>query len=521
MCAAMLAVPAVLGGCTAAPTLTASGSKDSTSLVLAVPNEPLNVHPLAGYGQHGAAKVFDGLLEHQADLSVRPALAAEMPTPSADGRSWTVKLRGDVRFQDGSAFDGKDVVATYQALLDPAFQSPLRPRYSMVTGVTEVTPAPSTTTTAPTSTSNRVPPSTRTVPVGSTVRFELSQPYAPFVDLLVLGIVPSETLAQPVAVAQLKPVGTGPYQLEEWKRGESMTLKANGAYFGGAPTVAKVVVQFVPDDDARAKLVRDGKLDSAALAPVQAKTFEQSDVFAVLAQRSASVRAVQMAEGADPAMRLALNYAVNRRGMINGALAGHGTEAYTPVSPVLAEFFEPSAKFSYDVPTAKSLLDNGGWTAGSDGIRIKNGVPARFGLAYPAGDTVARDLATAFAADADAVGIQVTTHVGAAVPGDASVISAGDPFDPDLALYPLMSGDANIAGPLNAARSTTDPAQRAAEYRKLQRTYVEAPSLVVLASVEHTYVLRRNWTGYQAVVDADSQDATWGAWWNLSRWQPR
>jgi peptide/nickel transport system substrate-binding protein len=525
--AALLVVPAALVGCTAAPTLTASGSTDSTALVLAVPAEPQNVHPLAGYGQHGAAKVFDGLLEHQADLSVRPALAAEMPTPSADGKSWTVKLRGDVRFHDGSKLDGKDVEATYRALLDPAYGSPLRTRYSMITGVTEVTP-PTTTTTVPPTTSSRVasPPTRATVPVGSTVRFDLSQPYAPFLDLLVLGIVPSETLTQPAPVAALKSVGTGPYQLAEWKRGESMTLNANSSYFGGAPTVAKVTVEFVPDDDARVQRVRDGKLDSVALPPKQAKTFENSDVFAVLAQRSAGVRTVQMPADnpvtSDPQIRLALNYAVNRRGMIDGPLAGHGTEAYTPVSPVLAEFFEPAAKFSYDVPTAKSFLDTGGWTTGSDGIRTKNAVPARFTLVYPAGDTVARDLATAFAADADAVGIQVSTRVGVPVAGEASVISVGDPFDPDLALYPLLrGGDAKISGPLEAARTTTDPAQRAVEYRKMQRTYVESPSMVVLAGIEHTYLLRRNWTGYQAVVDTDGQDATWGAWWNLSRWQPR
>lgn len=523
------ALCALLGlvGCTAAPTPTASGSTDSTALVLAVPSEPANVHPLAGYGKNGAAQVYDGLLEHQADSGLRTALAAEMPTPSPDGKSWTVKLRADVRFHDGSAFDGADVVATYRALLDPAYDSPLRDRYSMVTGVTDVTPPPATTTTtAPPSSSSRAVPPPRTVPVGSVVRFDLSQPYAPFPDLLVLGIVPSETLATPAPAAGLKPVGTGPYQVESWQRGASLTLRANTSYFGGAPTVSKLTVEFVPDDDARVKRIRDGKLDSAALPPAQAKSFEQSDVFAVLRQRSAAVRAIMMpldnVVTTDAYMRLALNYAVNRRAMIDGPLAGHGIEAYTPLSPVLAEFHEPTAKFSHDVPTAKSLLDTGGWVAGSNGIRTKNGVAAQFVLTYPAGDTVARDLATAFAADADAVGVKVQTRVGAVAAGEAAVIGAGDPFDPDLSLYPLLrSGNAKISGSLVAARGMADPAQRVAEYRKLQRAYVEAPSMVVLVGLEHTYVLRRNWTGYQAVVDTDSQDATWGAWWNISRWQPR
>lgn len=514
-----------MAGCTAAPTLTASGSTDSTTLVLAVPNEPVNLHPLAGYGQHGAAKIFDGLVEHQADLNVRPALAAELPVPSADGRSWTVRLRGDVKFTDGTTFDAKDVVATYRALLDPAYGSPLRARYSMITGVSEV---PQTTPTPTPTTSRPGTPSTKAVPPGTTVKFDLSQPYAPFPDLLVLGVMSSESLAQPAPVTQRgpKPVGTGPYQLEEWRHGESMTLRANTAYFGGVPTVARVTVQFVLDDDARLQRVRDGKLDSAALPPVHARTFDKSDVFAVLTQRSAAVYAVRLPSGhpvtSNSAIRLALNYAVNRRAMIDGPLAGRGIEASTPVSPVQAEFYEPAAKFSYDVPTAKSLLDTGGWLAGSDGVRVANGTPARLTVVYPPGDTVARDLATAFAADADAVGLQVQTRVGTPTDADAAVITVGSPFDPDLALYPLMyAGDPKIAQSLDAARATTDPAQRAAAYRKLQRTYVEAPSMVVLAGVEHTYVLRRNWTGYQQVVDAEGQDATWGPWWNLQRWKPR
>ncbi|MFD1045841.1 hypothetical protein ACFQ1S_09840 [Kibdelosporangium lantanae] len=61
----------------------------------------------------------------------------------------------------------------------------------------------------------------------------------------------------------------------------------------------------------------------------------------------------------------------------------------------------------------------------------------------------------------------------------------------------------------------------AVAYRQLQRTYVENPTMVALAGVDHTYLLRRNWTGYQEVMDGTAQDATWGPWWNLESWKPR
>ena len=536
-CALLIGAVVPLVGCTAAPTPTASGSPDSTALVLAVPTEPTSLSPLAGYGANGAAKLYDGLLEHQADLSLVPTLAADLPTPSADGKSWTVPLRGDVKFADGTPFDAQDVIATYKALLDPAYQSPLRDRYSLITNVIEVpTIAPvtastqpstslaagSTATTATTGATSKAP-----VP-GTTVRFDLARPYAPFPDLLVLGILPNEFLARPpapVTQSTETAAGTGPYQLQDWKHGESMTFKANTSYFGGAPTVARVTVQFVPDDETRAKLAREGKLDGAAVPPTVARVFEKSDTFAVLPQRSGAVNVVTMPAAnsvtADPTIRLALNYAVDRQSMVDTALAGRGAPAYTPVSPVLAEFFEPTAKFAHDLPTAKSLLDAGGWIAGTNGIRVRNGVAAQFTVTYPAGDTVARDLATSFAADADAVGIQVLTKIGAAAPTDATVTSVGNPFDPDLALYPLFNGDPKLGPALEASRATTDPGQRAVAYRQLQRTYVENPTMVVLAGADHTYLLRRNWTGYQEVTDATAQDATWGPWWNLESWKPR
>jgi peptide/nickel transport system substrate-binding protein len=110
------------------------------------------------------------------------------------------------------------------------------------------------------------------------------------------------------------------------------------------------------------------------------------------------------------------------------------------------------------------------------------------------------------------------------------VVSFGDPFDPDLALYDLLrSGrdalggyaDQTVDAELDTGRAATDPAQRATAYRRLQRAYVSAPGLVVLAEPNHTYVMREGWDGYEPVVDAAEPSMSWGAWWNLDTWTPR
>lgn len=516
-----------ISGCTGNTAPTASEDPEGTVMVLAVPEEPASLNPLAGYAGAGAAKIYDGLLEHDADLGVRPVLAADMPKPSPDGRSWTITVRAGVRFTDGTALDAGDVAATYRALSDPAYASPLRDRYSMITGVEAVD--------------------------SDTVRFDLAHPYAPFPDLLVLGIAPREAFATPAPVTrrepEFTPIGTGPYELVEWRRGERMVLKANRFYFAGAPAVTSLTVEFVADEETLARRTREGRYDGVALPPARAVEFDSTesdsadsdnlDSFTVLTHRAADVRTVLLPADnpvtADPAMRLALNYAVNREKMVGGPLAGKGTVAETPMPPSHAEFVELAARFVRDPAKARRVLEESGWLAGADGTRTRAGVPARFTLRYPAGDSVSRELAESFVVDAEELGVAVTAHPDSTEPevarsgGDASLITTGDPFDPDFSLYPLLRAlpGGNTAGQspeldsyLDTGRTAIDPAQRAAVYRKLQRAYVDRPTMVALVAVDHTYVLRDQWTGYQAVVDTPSQDATWGPWWNLHRWLP-
>ncbi|MGH3439637.1 MAG: ABC transporter substrate-binding protein [Sciscionella sp.] len=510
---------ALTAGCTG-PGPTGKVPANGTSMVLAVGAAPVTLDPLAGYAPHGAAKIFDGLLEYQRDGSLRPALAAAMPEPAADGRSWTVKLRTGVKFSDGSAFGAADVVATYRALLNPRTASPLRSKYSMLSGVRLVD--------------------------ATTVRFDLAYPYLPFQNLLVLGILPSESLARPRPVAtspqRTHPVGTGPYQVVSFQPGKKLVLKANRGYFSGAPKVTKVTVLLGQSDAVRAREVRQGKVDGTPVPATMAKHLGQADSYQVIRQRSAEFRAVSLpARGAvtgDLAMREALNYAADRKSIVDGPLAGAGSVASTPITDVQPEFSEPSATFAFDKAKAQTLLQQGGWQEGADGVRARHGVRAAITLDYRQGDTVARALASAFAHDAAGVGVSVTPHAiaSASLAGraghDAELISAGNPFDPGLCVYPLLHtggaanhmgySDAAVDTVLDTARRERDPGQRAVEFRQLQREYLADPAMVVLARLDHSYLQRDGWKGYQAVTDAgDSAPFTWGPWWNLRQWSPQ
>lgn len=469
-------------------------------MVLAEPVAPTTLDPLAGFAPDGAAKVYDGLYAYQPDGILQPELAAAPPSPSADGRQWTVPLRTGISFSDGTPFGVADVLAAYRSVLRPS--SPLHAAYSMLTQVTEVDP--------------------------TTVRFTLAYPYAPFPDRLVLGIPKGDG-----------PIGTGPYRLVSWTKGRQLVLAANprhAAVLGGVPKVKNVTVLFVPADTDRVTMLRNGKLDGAAVSPAQATAFARSDAFTVFTDPSADLRAVRLPEHGpvtgDQAIRLALNESVDRQALVNGPLRGTGTPASTPLPAVLPEFVEPTATFTRDQETARNVLLAGGWVANTQGQRSRHGVTAAFDLDYPTGDSVDAALATAFVADAKAVGVTVTARalppdqVAAHAATDATLVGTGNPFDPDFDLYPLLStglagASSAVTQPLDTGRHTLDPAQRAVAYRQFQKAYLAAPTMVCLVFVDHTYVMRDNWTGYVPVTDGASQGVDWGPWWNLDQWNPR
>jgi peptide/nickel transport system substrate-binding protein len=520
----VLGVLLVLVGCSvpAAPGGAVGAAADPTRMVLADGYEPESLHPLLGYGAEGASKIFDGLVAHGADRQLRPALAAQLPEPAPDLLSYTVALRTDVTFHDGSTFDAHDVVATYSALLDPAYASSIRSDWATLAGVEALD--------------------------ARTVRFRLTQPDAAFPHRLTLGILPAEAVATPAPLEtsafSTQPVGTGPYRLVEWRRGTSMRLEANDRYFGGTPAVHTLDVVFAIDDNTRAQRLKAGEFDGTVLPPALADTFAGSG-YTVLHHRSADYRTVTLPTAhpvtGDPAIRLALNHAVDRQGMIDALFAGHGAPASTPIPEVLGEYVEPAAQFRFDRAEAERILDAAGWVRGPDGTRVKDGVPARFTLMYAANDSIRRDFAQAFTSDARAVGVDVLLEglgweaIEPRMREDALVLGGGSPFDPDIVSYPLLhssyGGDgfnnpASYANPevdaaLDAARRAPDEATRVAAVKRWQRAYHAAPGFVFLAFLDHSYLVRDRWEGYQPVVDPHSHGTTWGPWWNVEDWTPR
>ncbi|MEV5540443.1 ABC transporter substrate-binding protein [Saccharopolyspora shandongensis] len=523
--ALFVAVPVALGllgaGC-AAPS--APGTGDPGSMLLADGFEPESLNPLLGYGVEGAAKFYDGLLAFDGQAALRPALAGEAPQSTPDAKTWTVKLRDGVRFHDGTPFDAEDVVATYRAAIDPAYASTVSSDFDMLAGVRALDP--------------------------HTVQFDLKIPYAAWPSKMVLGIVPNEQLAeakpQDDSALNTKPIGTGPYKLVEWRQGDQMTWEANADYWSGAPAIGKVTVVFAKDDNTRAQRLSAGEFDGTVLPPVLAESVGR-DGYRTVHHRTADYRSIALPNehpvAGDRAVRLALNLAVNREGMIKALLGGHGKPAYAPIPESMGANYEPAARFDFDPQRAARLLDDAGWRVGGDGIRERGGVRAEFTVMYFADDSLRKDLARAFASDAKAIGIQVElagvdrSAVPARLATDGIVLGGGNPMDPDPQAYASLHSsvigtgtynnpgkyrNAEVDAALDGGRQELDPAKRAEFYKQAQRAYVADPGLVYLAFIDHSYVMRDGkWSGYQPPVEPHVHGTTWGPWWNIEAWKPQ
>lgn len=247
----------------------AAGAQDSA--VVGIAYEPESLSPLLGYGKDGNSKIFDGLLTHDADMKLKPALAAKLPEVSDDGKTYTYTLRDGVTFSDGKPFTADDVVFTYETILDEKTNNASKAELDALEKVEKKD--------------------------ARTVVFHLKYAYAPFAERTVLPIAPQHIAGkQDVNTGSFTthPVGTGPYILTNWSKGEKLTFKANPHYWGGAPKVKNFTMAIIKDDDVRATRLRSGDLDGAILPPNLAATFKTAKGMESLSAKTFDYRNVTL-----------------------------------------------------------------------------------------------------------------------------------------------------------------------------------------------------------------------------------
>ncbi len=339
------------------------------------------------------AYLFDGLTRFTPDARIVPGLATSWDI-SPDGLTYTFHLRNGVKFHDGRPFAAKNVIATFQRVLDPATKGgrgwPLYP----IRGAEDYA-AGKATSIAGLSSSN-----------DSTVVITLKEPLAIFPKLLampVASIVPEN----PGTDFGQKPIGTGPWKFVEWRHDDYLKFASNPDYFDGAPKADSLIARIIPERSTATAEFESGNVDVLNVNEQETRTWEQDAEKKSMLQSAAALRfwyvAINVTRGPlkDARVRQALNHAVDVPTMLDRVLGGRGRVAAGVIPPTLSGADTTRKGYAYDVAKAKQLLTQAGfpngidldlWTSNTDAApRISQTIQANLAEAGIRVKLVARD----------------------------------------------------------------------------------------------------------------------------------
>jgi peptide/nickel transport system substrate-binding protein len=444
-----------------APELAAAQEDDRGVLILEGkgPTMPENFNPLI---TDARVWLYDGLVRFDEQMNPIPDLAESWEI-SEDGTVYTIKLRNDVKFHDGTPMTADDVLYTAQLTLDETVNSPYRDKFII----------------------DGEPVKWEKVD-DYTVKATLPKPFGPFLaklsraDEIFFTILPKHILEQCTDMTtcdfNLNPVGTGPYKFVEYVPGQRLVLESHDDYFQGKPGAKQVVRLAYPNEQSALAALKSGEIDITGLREAGNVTAaEQDENITVYRYDSNWIFAGRMnmdnAVLQDQAVREAIAHAVDRENLVKAAVSPTATVGNSPISIGWAASPDVPV-FNYDPEKAKSLLEAAGWTG--DGIRQKDGQPLSFTVTiYP--DYAAPDLAAGMQQFLQQVGIDMQINQLEAANFQTEVYEnknfdmyldwQGFGVDPDIASRWLTSTAEDgtyLANPSNYSNPKVDEALQAA-----------------------------------------------------------
>ncbi|MBN9022749.1 MAG: ABC transporter substrate-binding protein [Rhizobiales bacterium] len=419
--------------------------------------------------------MYDGLVRYRdGTLEPEPALAESWDI-SEDGLTYTFHLREGVTFHDGTPFNAEAVKFTFDRMLDESHPFhdtgpfPLAFFFSAIESTTAVD--------------------------DRTVAFKLSEPYAPFLSNLAY---PAGLIVSPTAVEKhgadfgRNPTGTGPFKFESWDSNTSVVVTRNADYWDGAPPLEAVVYRPITDANTRVAEMLSGGIDlMVEVPPDNLAQFRDDDQFAVYEEAGPHLwfLILNTREGpfADKRVRQAVNYAIDKKTLVENVLQGTAEVAAGPTPPAFAWAYDETLEpYPYDPEKAKALLAE----AGAEGAKLTFYVTdGGSGMLDPVA------MGTAIQADLAKVGLDVAietyewnTFLGEVNPGLEGKADMAEMAwmtnDPDTLPYLALRTDAfpdkggfnsgyysnpEVDALLEKARSSTDQAERAGLYKAMQK----------------------------------------------------
>jgi peptide/nickel transport system substrate-binding protein len=482
--------------------------------------DPAQVEPGEG-GETVILQVYERLLEFgPGGPELVPAVATEVPTVenggiSADGLTYTFKIREGVKFHDGTDLTADDVKFSWDRVI--TMDLPESNADILIDSIAE----------------------TRVVDP-ATFEVKLKEPSASFLNGVVVAMVSSivsqdaveanggVTAGQPNAFMQTNMVGTGPYKFNTWNRGEDIALDIYEDYWGEKAKLA-VRIETGSDPDVRLLGLRAGEFDIIETTASMVADMEGAEGVTVytgglLLEPLHIGFNLNIPEGAlppedtiptdffhDPRIRQAFNYAFDYQAFLNGPLAGYGdfNPHYVPIG-IFGYDPEAPVYSQQDAAKAEALFrETGYWDKGFTVSVITEEANLFADAALVLKDSLER-LNPKFRVNVLAVAESVFDDAHAQNPIEYAMwVKNADPAaDPHSYLYPYAHPDgdwgavhgfakgykdpAKIAELIDTAAVELDPEKRKTIYAELQRLLYDDPMWIICAQ-EGVTMAHREW----------------------------
>lgn len=478
-------------GSSAATTAAASASTEASAAATDVPtivrtsisSEPDSLDPWQSAATDTEAvflNVFEGLLSFDTNGSLQPGLA-ESYEISEDGLTYTFHLWQNVTFHNGKSFTSADVLYTYNNLTGMNGEKAVSSKFDDIASIA--------------------------APDDYTFVITLKQPSAAFLSLNIVPILPEGYDNQAVS-----PVGTGPYKFQEYIPGQKIVLVKNEDYYNEdkMASIDTAEIYIMTDSSAVVSALQSGQLDFASISAEDASILQDDFTISSNPQNMVQVFALNnsVAPLDDVRVRQAINYAVDKQEIVDGAFDGYATILYSNFSPVMQEYYndELSDVYPHDVEKARELLKEAGY---ENGFTLTIRVPANYTKHVTTAEIIKEQLAeVGITVEIDAIEWATwLDEVYTNAQYEGTIIGLTGKLDPSSVLgryasdYPknfFRFSNAEYDEKVAAAALEMDQAKRIQLYKDCQAILTEQAAAVYICDPNSIVAIRKDLQGYQA-----------------------
>ncbi|MGE4249207.1 MAG: ABC transporter substrate-binding protein [Parvibaculaceae bacterium] len=470
---------------------------DAATLRVGVREDALTIDPIASSDNASIwaeLQIYDQLVRPSKDGTKLEPGIAESWTVSPDGKEYSFKLRPDAKFSDGTPVTAADVEFS---LKRAAGEKSEWGRFFRPITIYQVVD-------------------------DHTIVMKLEKPFTPIINNLAMfsaSILPAKLVEAQGDAFFEKPVGSGPFVLNSWARGQKMELGKNPHYWEkGKPAIDGATLEIVPEDNSRVLKLKAGELDAIIEVPFnQAATLKTDSSVKVGVAQVFRVDMVQINTTKKPfddmRVRQAMNFAVDKQAIVDGIFRGDAVAATSSI-PIMAYHNEELKPYPVDLEKAKALLKDAGLESGFKTSMLVRG-----------GDVTSRQIGSAIQASLRQIGIEVelqtiegSSQFSTTKSGNYELslsYATSDTIDPDqLVGFTMINPeranafhtqwkDDRVNELYALERSTNDGDERGKMFKEIEARVHEAAPFIFLFTPKSAYAMRANVEGFEVLPTAN------------------